>query len=74
MPWPEFAPFAAAGAAAALALWRQTPSIPGFCLSAAFVLMAFFGTSKQAFINYYAVAFAALLLTLAFRNPSDRAA
>ena len=72
LSWPDTAPFIAAGAAAGVALWRQTPSIPGFCVAVAFVLMSFFATSKQAFINYYAVVFAALLLSLASACSAGR--
>jgi hypothetical protein len=56
--------FAAAGAAALLALWRcpRTPS--GFATGVALVLFAFFATNKQAFFNYYTLVFAALCCAL----------
>jgi hypothetical protein len=62
---PVWVPFACAGVATLLALWRSPRTPSGFAVAVAFVLFAFFATSKQAFRNYYALVLAALCCGLA---------
>jgi len=50
---PQWASFAMALVALAIALWRAPRTPTGFAAGAALVMLAFFSFAKQAFCNYY---------------------
>jgi hypothetical protein len=61
---PTWIPFAAAGVATLLALWRCPRTASGFACAVALVFLAFFATNKQAFCNYYVFVLAAMCCAL----------
>lgn len=69
---PGWLSFALAGSAMALVAWRAPRTPSGFCGASAIVLMVFFLFSKQAFLHYYFLPLAALVIGLAITEvPPD---
>jgi hypothetical protein len=70
-PPPKWLAFAAAGAAAALALWRCPRTPMGFAAAVALIFLALMAFNKHAFCNYYYFPLAALCCAIAVSQRAE---
>ena len=68
---PLWLPFAAVFAAEYFLLKRLRPSRSGFAAALAVVHMVFFSLNKQAFLNYYFLVAACLIVAIAAADGED---